>query len=64
VYIGVPIFLTLAAIAVASVGSTALGLAFGERFGSKVGERAGLVAGVVIIATGLLFGTLKYLHLE
>jgi putative Mn2+ efflux pump MntP len=64
VYIGVPIVVTLAAIAVASVSSTALGLAFGERFGAKVGERAGLVAGCVIIATGLLFGALKYWHLE
>jgi len=64
VYIGVPIVVTLSAIAVASISSTALGLAFGERFGAKVGERAGLIAGFVIIATGLLFGALKYWHLE
>ncbi len=62
VYIGVPLAITLTAIGVASLSSTALGLAFGQRFGSTVGERAGLIGGLVIIATGLLFGTLKYLH--
>jgi putative Mn2+ efflux pump MntP len=62
VYIGVPIAVTLGAIAFASVLSTTLGLAFGKRFGSTVGERAGLIAGIVLIATGGLFATLKYLH--
>ena len=62
VYIGVPIVVTLAAIAVASIASTSLGLAFGARFGSTVGERAGLIAGGVIIATGVLFGVLKYFN--
>jgi putative Mn2+ efflux pump MntP len=62
VYIGVPIAVTLGAIAFASILSTTLGLAFGKRFGSTVGERAGLIAGVVLIATGGLFATLKYLH--
>jgi len=64
VYIGVPIAVTLGAIALASILSTTLGLAFGKRFGSTVGERAGLIAGVVLIATGGLFATLKYLHAE
>ena len=62
VYIGVPLVVTLAAIAVASLTSTALGLAFGERVGKKIGERAELFAGIIIIATGLLFGALKYNH--
>jgi putative Mn2+ efflux pump MntP len=64
VYIGVPIAVTLGAIAAASVASTGLGLAFGKRFGAKVGERAGLFAGFVLIATGGLFALLKYLKLE
>lgn len=63
VYIGVPIAITLAAIAVASIGSTALGLGLGKRFGSVIGERAGIIAGFVLIATGALFATLKYLHI-
>jgi putative Mn2+ efflux pump MntP len=63
VYIGVPLAVTLSAIAVASIGSTALGLAFGQRFGTTVGERAGLFAGIVLILTGGLFAVLKYFHL-
>jgi putative Mn2+ efflux pump MntP len=64
VYIGVPVVVTLGAIALASISSTALGLAFGRRFGARVGERAGLLAGFVLIATGGLFAVLKYLNLE
>jgi putative Mn2+ efflux pump MntP len=60
VYIGVPLVVTLSAIAVASLTSTGLGLAFGKRFGATVGERAGLFAGIVLIATGALFAVLKY----
>ena len=63
VYIGVPVYVTLAAVAVASVLSTTLGLTFGARFGRVVGERAGLVAGIVLIATGALFAFLKYAKL-
>jgi putative Mn2+ efflux pump MntP len=63
VYIGVPLAVTLGAIAFASVASTALGLAFGQQFGARVGERAGLFAGVVLILTGGLFAILKYFHL-
>jgi putative Mn2+ efflux pump MntP len=62
VYIGVPLAVTLGAIAVASIVSTTLGLAFGKRFGATVGERAGLIAGVVLIGTGVLFAVLKYRH--
>jgi len=64
IYIGVPLMITLGAIAVTSVTATTLGLAFGKRFGERVGEWAGLVAGVVLIATGLLFAVLKYSHVE
>jgi len=63
VYIGVPLVVTLSAIALASIGSTALGLAFGRRFGATVGEQAGLFAGIVLILTGALFAALKYFHL-
>jgi putative Mn2+ efflux pump MntP len=62
VYIGVPIYVTLAAVAVASVASTTLGLTFGARFGGVVGERAGLIAGFVLIATGCFFACLKFAH--
>ena len=62
VYIGVPVVVTLSAIAVASVVSTTTGLAFGKNFGATVGERAGLFAGFVLIATGAVFAVLKYFH--
>jgi putative Mn2+ efflux pump MntP len=61
-YIDVPVYVTLAAVAIASVASTSLGLAFGARFGTLIGERAGLIAGFVLIATGLTFAALKYFH--
>jgi len=64
VYIGVPLSITLGAIAVASIFSTALGLGLGKRFGSLIGERAGIIAGFVLIGTGVLFAILKYLHVE
>jgi len=64
VYIGVPVVVTLGAIALASIVSTTLGLAFGKSFGSAVGERAGLFAGFVLIATGGLFAALKYAHIQ
>jgi putative Mn2+ efflux pump MntP len=63
VYIGVPIVVTLSAIAVASIASTTIGLAFGKTFGTTIGERAGMIAGFVLIATGGLFAFLKYQHI-
>jgi putative Mn2+ efflux pump MntP len=63
VYIGVPLPVTLAAVAVASILSTILGLAFGKRLGAAVGERAALVAGIVLIATGAAFALLRYFRL-
>lgn len=64
VYIGVPIPVTIGAIAVASIASTSLGLAFGKRLGKGIGERAGSIAGFVLAATGALFAALKYFRLE
>jgi len=64
VYIGVPLVVTLCAVAVTSVVATTLGLAFGKRFGERVGERAGIIGGIVLVCTGLLFAALKYMHLE
>ena len=60
VYLGVPIWITLTAIAVASVASTVLGLSFGRMLGKRVEERAGIIAGFVLAATGILFAALKY----
>jgi putative Mn2+ efflux pump MntP len=62
VYIGVPVYVTLAAVAVASVLSTTLGLTFGARFGTALGERAELIAGVVLLLTGLAFAVMKVAH--
>ena len=59
VYIGVPIYVTLTAVAVASILSTTIGLTSGARFGHAIGERSGLVSGIVLIATGALFAALK-----
>ena len=64
VYIGVPLVVTLAAVAVASVAATTLGLAFGKRFGERVGERAGIIGGIMLVATGGLFAILKYMHVQ
>ncbi len=64
VYIRVPVVVTLAAIALASVTATTLGLTFGGLFGSTIGSRAGLVAGALLMATGALFAALKYAHLQ
>jgi manganese efflux pump family protein len=63
VYIGVPLAVTLVAIAAASVISTFVGLGFGKSFGKAAGEYAGFVAGVVLILTGLGFAAAKYFHL-
>jgi putative Mn2+ efflux pump MntP len=62
VYIGVPLPITLAAIALASVISTTLGLAFGRMLGRRAEERAGVIGGVALIATGFLFAALKYFN--
>jgi putative Mn2+ efflux pump MntP len=63
-YLGVPLWITLVAIAVASVLSSTLGLVFGRTLGKVVGERAALLAGIVLVATGVLFATLKYAGIQ
>jgi manganese efflux pump family protein len=60
VYLGAPIWVTLCAIAVASVAATSLGLNFGAVLGARAQRWAGLLGGAALIATGLLFSALKY----
>jgi putative Mn2+ efflux pump MntP len=64
VYIHVPVAITLGAIAVASVTASTLGLALGGLVGRAVGERADLFAGVVLVATGVMFTVLKFIHIQ
>jgi putative Mn2+ efflux pump MntP len=59
-YLGVPMAVTLGAIAVASILATTLGLAFGEALGGRAQRWAGLLGGVALIGTGVLFAVLKY----
>lgn len=60
IYIGVPLWTTLAAIAFASILSSTLGLVFGRALGKAIGKRAALAAGIVLVGTGVLFAALKY----
>jgi putative Mn2+ efflux pump MntP len=60
VYIGVPLPITLGAIAFASIAATTLGLAFGRILGKRAEERAGIIGGAALVGTGLLFAALKY----
>jgi putative Mn2+ efflux pump MntP len=62
-YIGVPPVVTLSAIALVSICSTAAGLALGRQLGRRVEERAELAGGLLLVATGLLFAALKALNL-
>lgn len=62
VYIGVPLPLTLAAIALASVAATSLGLVFGRMLGASVERAAGYLGGAALMLTGILFAVLRYLH--
>ena len=64
VYIHVPVGITLAAIAVASISASTLGLTLGGLVGRAVGARADLFAGIVLMATGALFAIFKYLHIQ
>ncbi|MGA8534765.1 MAG: manganese efflux pump [Candidatus Tumulicola sp.] len=62
-YIGVPPLISLAAIAVASVCSTAAGLALGERLGSFAERYAAFLGGLLLALTGSAFIILKIFHL-
>ena len=61
-FIGVPLVVSLVCIGIASVLSTTLGLTLGKALGSRAEESAGIWAGIVLVATGLGFGALHYLH--
>lgn len=63
VYLGAPVPVTLAAIALASLLSTTLGLALGRSIGARAETMAGLAGGIALIGTGLLFAALKYFHI-
>lgn len=60
VYIGVPLPITLGAIAFVSLLATTTGLAFGKLLGSRVEAQAGTFAGVVLVLTGLFFAVHHY----
>lgn len=62
-YIGVPLYTSLACIGVASVGSTVLGLIVGKALGRRAEEGAELWAGVVLLLTGVFFIALKIHHI-
>jgi putative Mn2+ efflux pump MntP len=62
-YIGVPLPISLAVIAICSVCSTALGLALGERMGSFAERYAAFLGGLLLTLTGLGFIALKIFHL-
>jgi putative Mn2+ efflux pump MntP len=59
-FIGVPLAVSLACIAVASVLSTTLGLTLGNVLGAKMEERAAMSAGIILVLTGIVFAALTY----
>jgi putative Mn2+ efflux pump MntP len=63
-YIGVPLPLSLACIAVVSVVSTTVGLTLGRALGVKVEATAATWGGIILIVTGLAFAALKLFFSE
>jgi manganese efflux pump family protein len=63
-YIGVPMPVSLSAIAITSVAATTIGLGVGRRLGRHVEDRAELLAGVILTLTGAVFIALKALRLD
>lgn len=63
-YIGVSPAISLSAIAVFSVTSTALGLALGERLSGYAERYAAFLGGLLLALTGLAFIALKIFHVE
>lgn len=61
-YIGVPLYTSLAFIAVASVSATIAGLTLGKALGRRAEEGAELWAGVILLLTGVFFIALKFRH--
>jgi manganese efflux pump family protein len=62
-YIGVPIGVALATIAVVSMSATALGLTLGARLGSLAERYAAFVGGLLLMLTGVAFAALKAFHI-
>jgi manganese efflux pump family protein len=62
-YIGVPLPISLAIIAICSVCSTAAGLALGDRLGTFAERYAAFLGGLLLALTGLAFIALKLFHL-
>lgn len=62
-YIGVPVAVTLAVIAIVNVASTTAGLTLGRILGRRIEERAQFVGGLLLTLTGIVFALLKAFHL-
>lgn len=59
-YIGVPLGVSLACIAVVAATSTTLGLTVGRVLGARAEHAAATWAGIILIGTGILFAALKF----
>ena len=62
-FIGVPLAVSIACIAAASVGATTLGLTLGKALGARMEETAALWAGIILMGTGITFAALQYLKI-
>ncbi len=62
-YIGVPMPVSLIVIACISVASTTFGLTLGRWLGGFAERNAAFLGGLLLALTGLVFATLKALHL-
>jgi putative Mn2+ efflux pump MntP len=62
-YVGVPMPVSLIVIACISVASTTLGLTIGRWLGGYAERNAAFLGGLLLALTGILFATLKALHL-
>lgn len=63
-YIGVPLPVSLACIAVVAAASTTLGLTLGRALGSRAEASAATWGGIILIATGVVFAVLKLFFSE
>jgi manganese efflux pump family protein len=62
-YIGAPLYVSLATIFIVSICSTALGLTLGNRVGRYAEEKAAFLGGLLLLLTGVAFAALKALHI-
>jgi putative Mn2+ efflux pump MntP len=62
-YIGVPLPISLATIAIVSVLATVSGLTLGRTLGRRIEEHAEFLGGLLLTITGLVFIVLKALHI-